>query len=360
MRTNKKSKQILAQAALVLLFLQPAKIAVAEGDSGPMLDQLTRAYRLASPAIETDGSSTFAAGTLLLVQRPGVIGYDHANIALEEMCPARLEAGQLNPPRSVLCNVPARQSRKAFPVSDPVCVTAFRLSEENDRLSIYLIECGAGARIHTDRTFYALLEIQLPKGALKSGSLGLVQSEIGKVLAPKPPDAAHSDATPPNAAASDAMPSAAAQPKPAAAEPKSEQTAPPLAPQPTATPASQPAPGPAASAEPQRLPPPLPPLPQAGAAETQTPAAPTPATDSTSGPAPDPVPAPAASRPAGSTAPAVPVSIGQTVDQVEAILGAPSTADEADGKLVYIYSHRFKIVFLKGKVTEINPLDNSQ
>jgi hypothetical protein len=340
MCTNETRKQILALAALALLTVPPAKLAGAEGDSGPLLVQLTRAYRLASPAIETDGSSAFVGGTVLLVQRPGVVGYDHANIALEEICPARLEEGQLNPPRSVVCNVPTRQSRKAFPVADPVCITAFRLSEAIDQLSIYLIECGAGVRIRTDRAFYALVEIQLPKGTLRTGSLHSVQSEIATVLAPE-------------SAVTVPKPAYAVGPNPATAiESKPEQEAPPLAPLPVAAPASQSAPGPATPAEPERLPPPLPPLPESGAEEAQSP------------PASASVPAPGstANPTADSTGPAATstVAVGQTVDQVEAILGAPSTVGNADGKLIYIYSQRFKIVFLKGKVTEINPLDNSQ
>jgi len=333
MRTNEIMKQALALAALTILSLFPIKLAMAESDSSPLVAQLTRTYKLASPAIETDGSATFVGGTILLVQRPGVVGYNYANIALEEICPARLEEGQLTPPRSVVCTVPARQSRKAFPVADPVCVTAFRLSEATDQLSIHLIECGAGARIRTDRTFYALLEIQLPKGSVKATSLGTVQSEIAKVLAP-------------TGAAGASKPSGEEEAK-AATEATPGPMPPPLAPLPATSTASQPAPSPAtspaASPEPQRLPPPLPPLRSSGAGNAEPPATPGPVAD-----------APAA------TASAATVAIGQTIDQVVAILGTPSIVGDAGVKLIYIYSQRFKVVFLKGKVSEINQLDNLQ
>jgi hypothetical protein len=299
MRRNQIRKRILALGALALLAVLPAANVMAESGSAPLLAQLTRVYRLASPSIETDGSPAFVRRTLLLVQQPGVVGYDYANIALEEICPAQLEADLLIPPRSALCSVPAHQSRKAFPVDDPVCVTAFRLSEATGRLSIYLIECGAGVRIRTDRTFYAMVDIQLPKETLRTRSLAAVQSEIAKILAPEG--------------------SATAISLPDGVE-------------------SQPAPAPSASAAQQRLPPPLPPLPAPASSAT----------------------APAAGTPPSQAAQPGPVALGQTIDQVAAILGAPSIAGIAGGKLIFIYPQRFKIVFLNGKVIEIHPLNNSQ
>jgi hypothetical protein len=355
MRMNEKKRLNLALAALALLAILPVKRAMAEADSGPLLAELTHVYRLASPAIETDGSSTFVRGTLLLVQQPGVVGYNKANIALEEMCPARFQEGELTPPRSVVCNVPTRQARKAFPISDPVCVTAFRLSEETDNLSIYLIECGAGAKVGLDRTFYALVDIQLPKGTLRTGSIGAVLSEIGKVLAPqgtatalKPSvaipsgPAATTDPQPeekaPQGTAAASKPSETVKSEPAAAtNPKPEQQ------QPEQPQQEQPQQEPK---EPQRLPPPLPPLAQARAGETSSSPA--------GGKPTDP--------PAGSSSPgsAAQVVVGQSVDVAATILGTPSIIGKAGVKLIYIYPQRFKIVFLKGKVTEIHSLDNSQ
>lgn len=90
------------------------------------------------------------------------------------------------------------------------------------------------------------------------------------------------------------------------------------------------------------------------AATTQTPtpqaALPAPALSDI---APPPPPADAAPPPApASTAPAPTVSMGQTMDQVIVILGAPKSVSKAGANTVFVYSD-LKVTFTNGKVSDV-------
>lgn len=72
-------------------------------------------------------------------------------------------------------------------------------------------------------------------------------------------------------------------------------------------------------------------------------------------PAPDPVLAPVPPPPPPADQPSAPpqtIEIGQTVDQVTAILGAPSKVAKLPGKEIYFYKN-LKITFKSGKVSDV-------
>ena len=57
-------------------------------------------------------------------------------------------------------------------------------------------------------------------------------------------------------------------------------------------------------------------------------------------------------RTAASTAPPAEISLGQTIDQVTAILGTPKTVVDLGNKKTYVYKD-MKVVFIGGKVTDV-------
>ena len=60
---------------------------------------------------------------------------------------------------------------------------------------------------------------------------------------------------------------------------------------------------------------------------------------------------PAAAAPAAPAAPPATVEIGQTTDQVTAILGQPEKIINLGAKQIYVYKD-LKVTFVKGKVTD--------
>jgi hypothetical protein len=61
---------------------------------------------------------------------------------------------------------------------------------------------------------------------------------------------------------------------------------------------------------------------------------------------------PSAGAPAVSNAPPAEISLGQTIDQVTAILGQPKTVVDLGNKKTYVYKD-MKVVFIGGKVTDV-------
>jgi hypothetical protein len=61
---------------------------------------------------------------------------------------------------------------------------------------------------------------------------------------------------------------------------------------------------------------------------------------------------PSAAAPTASTAPPAEISLGQTIDQVTAILGTPKTVVDLGNKKTYVYKD-MKVIFTGGKVTDV-------
>ena len=68
-------------------------------------------------------------------------------------------------------------------------------------------------------------------------------------------------------------------------------------------------------------------------------------------PAPPPAP-PAVEQPAPAEAPPAAIKLGQTIEQVVAILGQPEKTVDLGAKKIYVYPD-LKITFMNGKVSDV-------
>lgn len=355
-------------------------------DDSALAATLSRHYRLASAKLSRNGAAGMEPGEILMVRMDGIVGFAAANQSLEQLCPSEFSAGKLHEPKSVLCTVTAPRGRKAFQVSDPVCVTAISASEANDSVSMHLIACDARKSVMAPPDYYALVVFRFPKGSLRTISPVRVEEVLDEVVSSgaataQPPseqgrleDSGHSQSVPaPGKATTDAgnavteanhspesqAPAVGPVPPPAAdqqdhqdqtepaAKSPAEQTAPPLAPLPASAAAGPSESAPPGTKEPAAGQPP--------AEQAVPPLDPLPPPTSKA----DPASQPEASSSAPSQAPPTgEVVVGQTVQQVEAILGAPQRATKIGTKMIYFYA-RLKIQFMDGKVYKVQQLETN-
>lgn len=311
-------------ALLLCLMAAPLGAQSDEGDTHTLVEQLAHHYRLSRATLAADGAPAIEPGEAFTLLKGGAIGFAAASHEMEEVCPATFRAGVLHVEDGVLCSTAVPQSRKVFHPATRVCLTAITASAKNDTVSLYLIECRSGQRAVKD-TYYAKLNIEFVRGTLRDATAARVEERIAQVLSNG------------GAARTSEQQTAHLQ-----AEPAKKVQAPVQAPAQTA------------SALPPIPPPTLPA--QDNGAQPATEPAPPPAPEPDQPASPVQQPAPAA----GHTARAATPSVGQTPEQVKAMLGEPEGVIDMGTKITYLYPGPMRVIFTNGKVSKIEQGANNQ
>jgi hypothetical protein len=333
MLTRRRCRWAFGLAALAVGLVPGAAAQAASGDSSQLTAELRQHYKLASAGLARDGAAAIAPGEIFTVRQEGIVGFADSDQDMEELCPTEYRGGALHPNNGALCNLSSRQTRRAFQVSDPVCITSLTASPGNDSVSLYLIACDGGKSALVSHTYSAMLVVRFAKGFVRIANAARIEDTIGTILSSSPDAPEPATQLEPSADSGalrlpDQSPPPDRDSDPAQARtPPSEQTDPPLAPLPSETPPPSETPTPSG-----------------------TPANEAPPDANRSQPA-------AASDPAGQPASrSGEVAKGQTPEQVQAILGTPSRIADLEASVIYFYP-QLKVVFINGKVSEVQKLE---
>jgi len=240
----------------------------------PWLDQLKAQYKLAKFSADMNGVAVVQQGTVLAIQKPGILGVPFANLAI---CSARYQAGELHAPTGI-CPALAKAISRFFQVGEQVYPFKIDVNVKKEQISIVLVACDSCNNTDPPTYFKSQVNFEFPKGYLEGATLVQVQNEVGQVFASP---ASNADAAP-------------AQASPAA---------PPITPPPPAS-------------------------------------------------VNDAPPAPIAPPPPPADQPPATVEVGQTTDQVIAMLGQPQRVAKVGAKAIYFYKD-LKITFTDGKVSDV-------
>jgi hypothetical protein len=312
----KSGKWVWGVPVFICLLAQAAAAQPGSGESGALAAQLSQHYKLSTAMLSASGAAAIAPGAVLRVHRDGIVGFAAADQAMEEICPSEFREGKLYADKSALCALTAAHSRRVFKISEPVCVTAISASAAKETVSLFLVSCQGGKPALAAKAYYARLLFRFPKGYLESGGVAHIATQVEGMI--------------------DQVLSAGET----ATESPEQAVAPSAAPEPAG----------------QGVPP-LPPLP------TPDPATPDPATPAPAEPPPTPnesSAAAAANSQPSQAASSAGVSVGQTPEQVKAILGEPAGVVDLGVNFTYLYPNHLKIFFVHGKVSKIQQPENNQ
>ena len=338
MLTPWRYRRALRLAALAVGLVPGAAAQATAGDSSQLTAELRQHYKLATAGLARDGAAGIAPGEILTVLQQGIVGFADSDQDMEELCPTEYRGGALHPNNGALCNLSSRITRRDFQVSDPVCITSLTASAGNDSVSLYLIACDGGKKALVSHTYSAMLVVRFPKGFVRIANAARIEDTIGTILssadAPESATQLEHSADSGSQRLPDQSPRLDGDSDPApGANPPSEQTDPPLAPLPSETPAPSGKPAPSGT-----------PAPSGAPANDAPPDA------NQSKPAAQSDPAGQPSSSSGE------VAKGQTPEQVQATLGAPSRIADLGAKVIYFYP-QLKVVFTNGKVSEVQKLE---
>jgi hypothetical protein len=291
--------------------------------------ELRRYYKLATARVDGKNSLLVEGGRALVIRKEGIVGFGSDESSFADLCPSQYVGGELRPPQSAVCTTLTPATKKTFALLQPVCVTSIDVADSSDSVSLSIVDCNSSNRVRFSDAYRARLIFVFPRGTIGKSSPSQIESVIGQVLsesdgsesaAASAAPGAKSDAASSSTASGDPHTCSAGGSAPKPAESNSSKDS-------EGTPSDQ----------------------TAGAGAEQG-AKPDSSGSSNSGA----VTTPCAVKSSAPT-PESKIGIGQTPDQVKAILGPPKKTTTHGNKIVYRYPN-LKVVFISGTVAAVEKI----
>jgi hypothetical protein len=155
-------------------------------DAPSLADQLKSQYKLAKVGIDSSGWSITQPGTVLVIQKGGILGVPAANPTIAT---ATYKDGELHGPNAFTIAIVGKVTRQ-LTIGEKIYILKIDLQLKNDKIGFFLIECDVCNNVQQPASYKAILVFQFPKGYLGSADPSQVLDVISQVLAP---DAASAD-----------------------------------------------------------------------------------------------------------------------------------------------------------------------
>ena len=169
----------LAAASLFAAASVGAVPAHAQDAPAALASQLKAQYKLAKVGMDAGGWSVTQPGTVLVIQKGGILGVPPAYAAIAT---ATFKDGELHLPNGFTAAMVGQVSRH-LAIGEKVYIFKMDVHAKTDKISFFLIECDACNNVQQPSSFKALLVFQFPKGYLDSADPSQVLDVISQVLA---------------------------------------------------------------------------------------------------------------------------------------------------------------------------------
>jgi hypothetical protein len=177
---------IIALCATIVYAIAPLPRASAQAVS--LQEQLVAQYKAAKMGSDTSGYSVTEEGTVLAIQKGGLIGVPYSDSSVQNN---KYENGTVKPPNAILSKgigfgmkkFGKEQTTKLFAKGDKIYPTKIEVNLEKDTVTMGIVACDKCNK--TDPTTYnkANVVFVFPKGTLANASAGDVENTIGQLLA---------------------------------------------------------------------------------------------------------------------------------------------------------------------------------
>ena len=173
-------------ATIVCAAIAPLPRASAQAVS--LQEQLVAQYKAAKMGSDTSGYSVTEEGTVLAIQKGGLIGVPYSDTSVQNN---KYENGTVKAPNAILSKgigfgmkkFGKEQTTKLFAKGDKVYPTKIDVNLDKDTVTMGIVACDKCNK--TDPTTYnkANVVFVFPKGTLANASAGDVENTIGQLLA---------------------------------------------------------------------------------------------------------------------------------------------------------------------------------
>lgn len=166
--------------------------AIAQSGAPTLPEQLAAQYKLVKMGSDTGGYSVVEEGTLLTVQKGGVVGVPYSD---KTVLTSKYENGTVHGPSAMKAEARKAlfshfsqtasegQSTHLFRKGDKVYPTKIDVKVDKDLVVMSIVACDTCNNTDPQTWNKANVEFQFPKGALAKASAGDVEDTIGQLLA---------------------------------------------------------------------------------------------------------------------------------------------------------------------------------
>jgi hypothetical protein len=187
---SQRLKVVIPGVALILILTTLVPWSLAQAPT--LLEQLTAQYKVVKMGSDTGGYSVVEAGTLLAIQKGGILAVPYAD---KTVLTTKYEGGAVHGPNSALVEGRKRllghftqtasqgQTTHLFAKDDKVYPTKIDVSVEKDTVTLGIVACDTCNKTDPPTYNKAQVVFQFPKGSLAKASAGEVEDTIGQLLA---------------------------------------------------------------------------------------------------------------------------------------------------------------------------------
>jgi hypothetical protein len=180
---------LVSGIVVIVSTILPLSLASAQA---PTLDeQLAAQYKLVKMGSDTSGYSVVEKGTLLAIQKGGILGVPYSD---KSALTTKYEGGVVHSPsgllvagkKSVLGHFSATQSQgqttHLFAVGDKVYPLKIEVNVPKDIVTVTVVACDTCNKTDPPTYNKANVAFQFPKGSLAAANAGSVEDTIGQLL----------------------------------------------------------------------------------------------------------------------------------------------------------------------------------
>jgi hypothetical protein len=177
---SKKTIARLAAAGFILTGVLSGETAKAQ--DAPIAEQLRAHYKLAKMGWDASGSSVVDTGTVLVIQKGGILGVPPANPGNPPT--STYKDGDLHGPGGFVLAMVSKVSRQ-LTVGEKIYVTKIDVHAKDDKIVLNIVECDSCNGVQQPASFKAAVAFQFEKGYLSKADASQVADVISEVLAPE-------------------------------------------------------------------------------------------------------------------------------------------------------------------------------
>jgi hypothetical protein len=169
-------------------------IASAWGQAPTLQEQLAAQYKLAKIGSDTGGYSVVEKGTLLAIQKGGILAVPYGD---QNVLVSKYENGTIKGPnslslmgrKSIMGKFGKEQTTHLFATGDKVYPIKIDVNAAKDSVTLEIVACDTCNKTDPPTYNKANVVFQFPKGSLANSAAGPVEDMIGQVLSISSDDA---------------------------------------------------------------------------------------------------------------------------------------------------------------------------
>jgi len=184
---QKLNRAIPAMVAMVSVTVFSLARADAQAAPVSLQEQLAAQYKLVKMGSDTSGYSVISAGTVLAIQKGGILGVPYSDTSILS---TKYESGTVHTPSGILSKgiglgmgrFGKTQTTHLFQVGDKVYASKIEVNPNKDIVALNIVACDACNKTDPPTYNKAQVIFQFPRGTLAKASAGDIEDTIGQLL----------------------------------------------------------------------------------------------------------------------------------------------------------------------------------